>query len=100
MDDEPAKPVEGMSEGEIVRLIEGQIAQTYDHFRMRQAWEHILSGPTSPKVIASALAAALSFGRYVPKAKAQPMHIHINIVGECSPDEFGKAISQALNNPV
>lgn len=97
MTDDDKKPDEGMCVGSIARLIEGQIAQTYDSVRMRQAWERILEGPTSRKVIAAALANELSFGRYVRKVKAQPLHVHLHIAADGDPEAIGKAIRLALN---
>lgn len=97
MTDEDKTPGEGVCEGTIARLIEGQIAQTYDSVRMRQAWERILEGPTSRKVIAAALVRELSFGRYVRKVNARPLHVHLHIAADGDPEAIGKAISQALN---
>ena len=97
MADDDKKPDGGMCVGSIARLIEGQIAQTYDSVRMRQAWERILEGPTSRKVIAEALTRELSFGRYVRKVKAQPLHVHLHIAPDGDPEAIGKAMSQALN---
>ena len=97
MIDDDKKPNEGMCVGSITRLIEGQIAQTYDSVRMRKAWERILEGPTSSKVIAVALANELGFGRYVRNVKAQPLHVHLHIASGGDPEAIGKAMSQALN---
>lgn len=62
------QPLE-MTADEIAKMVQGQISQQFDYYRMFKFWERLLSGPTPPKVIAAALCQSLSYGRYVERQK-------------------------------
>jgi hypothetical protein len=64
----------------IVKLLEGQIAQLYDAYRMRSRWPIILS-EADPQDVAEALVRVLSHGRYVPR---EPRSAVTNITITCS----------------
>ncbi|PWK31759.1 hypothetical protein [Pseudomonas sp. OV226] len=64
----------------IVKLLEGQIAQHYDAYRMRSRWPIILN-KANPEDVAEALVRVLSHGRYVTREQRS---IVTNITITCS----------------
>lgn len=99
MVDEQEKAEDGMSQHGLCMLIEGQIAQTYDALRMQKAWESILDGSTSPKVIARALVQVLSYGRY-ERRRAQTMApvINVYVSGAVDPERIGFEIAGGIKS--
>lgn len=89
---------QGMSEGSICSLIEGQIAQTYDATRMRMAWEKVLDGTTSPKVIARALVAALSHGRYERRMQPLTQVVNIYVSGATDSEKIAAVLGESLGS--
>jgi hypothetical protein len=87
-----------MSECGIAQLIKGQIDRTYDAARMLQAWEKILSGPTSPKVIARALVMVLSSGDYVRRVKPVAPVVNIYLSGSGNSPELATELADAIRS--
>ena len=80
MIDEPNSEKPAFDVETIVKLLEGQIAQHYDAYRMRSRWPIILR-EADPEDVAKALVLVLSHGRYVPREQRS---IVTNITITCS----------------
>lgn len=89
---------QGMCERSICTLIDGQIAQSYDAIRMQNAWEKILDGTTSPKVIARALVASLSYGRYERRARPMSQVVNVYVHGTADPEKIATALSESIGS--
>ena len=98
MADEQKSPDDGLSVDSICRLIDDQIAQTYDAARMQKAWEGILAGPTSPKVFATALVQALSRGRYERCRPQLVTNVNVYVSGAVEPERIGFEIAKAIKS--
>lgn len=89
---------QGMSEGSICSMIEGQVAQVYDAIRMQRAWEKVLDGTTPPKVIARALVASLSYGRYERRVQPRPQVVNIYVSGVADPEKIAAALGDSISS--
>lgn len=98
MVDEQKGADDALSVDSICRLIECQIAQTYDAVRMQKAWEGILSGPTSPKVFATALVQALSYGRYERRRDPVMTTVNLYVSGAVDPERIGNEIAKGIGS--
>jgi hypothetical protein len=96
MADEQEASEGGLSADDIFKLIESQIAQTYDAARMQKAWENILGGPTPPKVFARALVQALSHGRYERRRPQSVTHVNVYVSGAVDPERIGHEIAKGV----
>jgi len=87
-----------LSECGIVQLIEGQIDRKYDAARMLQAWESILAGPTSPRVIARALGRVLSSGDYERRVKPVAPVVNVYLSGSGNSTELATELVEAIRS--
>jgi len=86
----------------VKQLIEEQIDQTYDRFRMRQAWERVLTN-CEPAEFAEGLCMALSGGHFTrgsPKALALAPQITISVAGDADPVAVASAFKSAFDAAV
>ncbi|RCL22975.1 hypothetical protein C6A77_19240 [Pseudomonas sp. AFG_SD02_1510_Pfu_092] len=79
----PAKP----DRFTVAKLIEQQIDQVYDRFRMRQAWERVAAN-IDPAEMAEGLCMALSHGGFARKQAAP--QVTLNIIGQRRPQGAGQ----------
>ncbi|KXK67365.1 hypothetical protein [Pseudomonas asiatica] len=85
----PAKP----DRFTVAKLIEHQIDQVYDRFRMRQAWERVVAN-IDPAEMAEGMCMALSHGGFTRKQAAP--QVTLNISGNVDPEVLASTLKSAL----
>lgn len=89
----PAKP----DRFTVAKLIEQQIDQVYDRFRMRQAWERVVAN-IEPAEMAEGMCMALSHGGFTRKQAAPQVapQVTLNISGNVDPEVLARTLKSAL----
>ena len=77
----------------VAKLIEHQIDQVYDRFRMRQAWERVVAN-IDPAEMAEGMCMALSHGGFTRKQAAP--QVTLNISGNVDPEVLASTLKSAL----
>lgn len=85
----PAKP----DRFTVAKLIEQQIDQVYDRFRMCQAWERVVAN-IDPAEMAEGMCMALSHGGFTRKQAVR--QVTLNISGNVDPQVLASTLKGAL----
>ena len=94
-DDDPQeqKPADRML---VSKLIDQQVDQVFDHYRMLKIWEGIFAS-SDPKELARGMCIALSGGRFIRKPGAAAVrNITINVSGDVDPETLARSITEAI----
>ena len=96
----PATPADRFT---VAKLIEGQIDQAYDRYRMKQVWERVLAN-CDPAEFAEGMCMALSHGRFsripLDTTLRSPFQVTINVTGNADPEALASALKGAFAEAV
>lgn len=96
-------PIDGTNRHQVRKMIELQITQYADHFRMVQYWRRLLAGENDVEEIVQGICMALSGGRYIEKPHPRPgvtLHLTVNVNGAADAEQVGAAIGKAIHTVI
>lgn len=90
------EPIEFMEHVEIRGMIDKQVKQEFDYYRMKQFWMRLLKGGTPPETIAEGLCMALSGGRYELRTKPVTQVVNVYVSGVVDPEQLSSIIAKSV----
>ncbi|ATR83777.1 hypothetical protein CS390_15125 [Pseudomonas sp. HLS-6] len=86
-------PVNGFDRHQVRKMIDNQVTQHFDHYRMLSFWRRLLAGENDPEEIAKGICMALSGGRYIKKPDTRVIN---NVTIQAPPGSCPESIAQEL----
>ncbi|MNJ24272.1 hypothetical protein D3C77_186840 [compost metagenome] len=90
-------PISGFDRVQILRMVDRQVSQEFDYYRMLSFWKRLMAGDNDPEEIAQGFCLALSGGRYVRKENACIRNVTVQVFGAVDPEEIAKTVSATFS---
>lgn len=88
-------PLNGVDRTTLAQMVQAQLSQSFDAYRMREFWRRLFAGDNDPEEMAEGMCLALSGGQYVERDK-EGMVLNITINGSGDPEQIAAAVKASM----